>query len=86
VAHTCDPSYCGGRDQEGHGSKPAQANTLRGPISKIPNTKRAGGVAQSVGPEFKPQYHIKKKERKKTKKKKKYKKLVNPLWGIYLKA
>jgi hypothetical protein len=27
---------------------------------KIPNTKRAGGMAQGVGPEFKPQYHKKK--------------------------
>jgi hypothetical protein len=26
------------------------------PISKIPNTKRAGGVTQGVGPEFKPWY------------------------------
>jgi hypothetical protein len=25
---------------------------LPNPISKIPNTKRAGGVAQGVGPEF----------------------------------
>jgi hypothetical protein len=33
---------------------------------KIPNTKRAGGVAQSVGPAFNPQHH-KKKERKKEK-------------------
>jgi hypothetical protein len=23
----------------------------------MPNTKRTGGVAQGVGPEFKPQYH-----------------------------
>jgi hypothetical protein len=31
------------------------------PISKKPITKkRAGGVAQGVGPEFKPQYHGKK--------------------------
>jgi hypothetical protein len=28
--------------------------------------KRAGGVAQGVGPEFKPQYHKRKKERKET--------------------
>jgi hypothetical protein len=34
------------------------ANSFRGPISKKkkPFNKRAGGVAQSVGPEFKPQY------------------------------
>jgi hypothetical protein len=46
---------------------------LLDPISKIPITKRAGGVAQGEGPEFKPQYHEKKKkERKKRKKKKHY--------------
>jgi hypothetical protein len=38
------------KDQEDLGSKPAQAKK-----------KRAGGVAQSEGPEFKPQYHKKKK-------------------------
>jgi hypothetical protein len=27
VAHTCNPSYSGGRDQEDHGLKPAQANS-----------------------------------------------------------
>jgi hypothetical protein len=26
VAHTCDPSYSGGREQEDFGWKPAQAN------------------------------------------------------------
>jgi hypothetical protein len=34
VAHTCHPSYSGGRDQEDHGSKPAWANSSRDPISK----------------------------------------------------
>jgi hypothetical protein len=34
VAHTCIPSYSGGRDQEDLGSKPAWANSLRDPISK----------------------------------------------------
>jgi hypothetical protein len=34
-------------------SQPRQIN-LRDPILKIPNTKRASGVAQGVGPEFKP--------------------------------
>jgi hypothetical protein len=24
---------------------------------KIPNTKQVGGVAQGIGPEFRPQYH-----------------------------
>jgi hypothetical protein len=27
VAHTCNPSYSGGRDQEDSGSTPAQANS-----------------------------------------------------------
>jgi hypothetical protein len=28
VAQSCNPSYSGGRDQEDHGSKPAQATRL----------------------------------------------------------
>jgi hypothetical protein len=28
-------------------------------LKKNPSQKRAGGVAQGVGPEFKPQYHKK---------------------------
>jgi hypothetical protein len=56
VAHTCNPCYSGGRDQEDHGSKPAWVNSLKDPILKTPSQKKAGGVAQGVGPEFKPQY------------------------------
>jgi hypothetical protein len=33
-------------------------------LEKNPSQKRAGGVAQSVGLEFKPQYHKKKKKKK----------------------
>jgi hypothetical protein len=55
MAHACNPSYSGGRDQEDHSSKPAQANGFHDPIPKIPNTKSAGGVVQGVGPEFKSQ-------------------------------
>jgi hypothetical protein len=33
------------------------------PYPIIPNTKRAGGGAQDVDPEFKPQYHNKKKKK-----------------------
>jgi hypothetical protein len=58
----CNPSYSGGRDQEDRSSKPAWANSSQDPISKVPNTKRAGGVARGVGPEFKPQYQKKKKK------------------------
>jgi hypothetical protein len=43
-------------EQEDHGLKPAGANGSQEPISKIPNTKRTGGVAQGVGPELKPWY------------------------------
>jgi hypothetical protein len=31
VAHACNPIYSGGRDQEDHGSKPAQENTSVSP-------------------------------------------------------
>jgi hypothetical protein len=34
MAHAYNPSYSGGRDQEDHGSKPAQANSLRDPMLK----------------------------------------------------
>jgi hypothetical protein len=47
VAHTCNPSHSGGRDQEDHGSKPAQRNSSSDPIlEKNPSQKRAGRVAQ----------------------------------------
>jgi hypothetical protein len=63
VAPAFNPSYSGGRDQENHGPKPAQANRLRDPISKIPITKRAGGVVQGEDPDFK-SHHCKRKEKK----------------------
>jgi hypothetical protein len=40
VAHTCNPSYLGGRDQENLGLKPAQANASQDPILKILITKK----------------------------------------------
>jgi hypothetical protein len=61
VAHVCNPSYLRGREQEDHSSKPARANSSRDPILKNPTRKRADEVAQGIGPEFKPQYHKKKK-------------------------
>jgi hypothetical protein len=42
VAHICNPSYSGGRDQKDHssrGSKPARTNSSGDPISKKPITK-----------------------------------------------
>jgi hypothetical protein len=58
----------------GHSSKAAQANSLQDPILKTKTKtfmKRAGGVAQGIGLEFKPQY---------CKKKKKKKKVTEPTW------
>jgi hypothetical protein len=73
VAHACNLSYSGGRDQEDHVSKPTWTNSSRDPILKKPIThkKRAGGVTQGEGHEFKPQHHRKKgkKERKKEERK-----------------
>jgi hypothetical protein len=52
----------GGRDQEDHGSKLAWANSFRDSIlKKNSSQKRAGGLAQGVGPEFK-HYHCKRKK------------------------
>jgi hypothetical protein len=68
VAHDCNPSYSGGRDQEDRGSEPAWANTLWDLSQKyLTHKKRAGGVGQGVG-RFKPQYH-KNKSINKTRKK-----------------
>jgi hypothetical protein len=60
MAHTYNPSYSGGRDQEDCGLKPAWANSPWDPISKKPSQNRASGVAQGEGPEFKCQYCKKK--------------------------
>jgi hypothetical protein len=65
VAHIYNLSYSEGGDQEK--KKPAWANSSQDPIlKKTHHKKRACGVAQSVGPEFKPQ-HCNKKKKKKTK-------------------
>jgi hypothetical protein len=40
VAHNCNGSYWGSRDQEDSGLRPAQANSSQVPISKIPNKKK----------------------------------------------
>jgi hypothetical protein len=62
MARAYNPSYSGGRDQENQGSKSARANSFQSrDFEKNPSQKRAGGVAQGIGPEFKPQYHKKKK-------------------------
>jgi hypothetical protein len=46
---TCNPSYPGLRDQEDHGSKPAQANICETLAQKSPTQKRTGRAAQTVG-------------------------------------
>jgi hypothetical protein len=64
VTHACNPNYSGGRDQEACGSKPGWENSLQDRISKkTHHNKRAGGVTQSVGPEFKPSTKKKKKSK-----------------------
>jgi hypothetical protein len=40
MAHTCNLSFSGGRDQEDHGSKPAQANSSMKPYLEKPFTKK----------------------------------------------
>jgi hypothetical protein len=40
VAHACNPTYSGGRDQEDHGSKPVQASSSQDPVSTKPIKKR----------------------------------------------
>jgi hypothetical protein len=40
VAHTCNPSYSGSRDQEDRSLKPAQANSVQDPIAKKLITKK----------------------------------------------
>jgi hypothetical protein len=44
VAHSCNPSYSGGRDQEDCGLKPAWANSSQDPISK--NTQHNKGLVE----------------------------------------
>jgi hypothetical protein len=58
---TCNPSYFGGRDQEVHNLKPAQANSsVRPYLKKTLHKNRAGELAEGEGPKFKPQYKEKK--------------------------
>jgi hypothetical protein len=39
VAHTYNPSYLGGTDQQDGGSKPVQSDGSQDPVSKKPNMK-----------------------------------------------
>jgi hypothetical protein len=60
VAHACNPRYSGGLQFETSLGKYFTRPYLEKPIHK----KRAGGVAQGEGPEFKSQYCKKKKKEK----------------------
>jgi hypothetical protein len=52
VAHACNPSYSGDRDQEDQGLKPAWGNSSGDLILKNPSLKRADGV-QAPAPQKK---------------------------------
>jgi hypothetical protein len=54
VAHTCNPSYLGGRDQEDRGSRPAWAKSET-PSQKQPMQRRAGKMDEVV--EYLPSKH-----------------------------
>jgi hypothetical protein len=59
VAHACNSNYSGGRDQE----VPSQPREIvpQDLISKKKSQKEGtDGMAQGIGPEFKPQYYKKK--------------------------
>jgi hypothetical protein len=47
-AHTCNSSYLGGWNWDDHAWRPAWANSLWDPISKITRAKWTGGVAWAV--------------------------------------
>jgi hypothetical protein len=63
MAHACNPSHSGGRDQEDRGLKSAGETLSRKTLHK----NRVGEVAQGEGPEFKPSTGRKKKKTKKPK-------------------
>jgi hypothetical protein len=44
VAHDCEPSYLGVRDQKDQGLRPARENSSGGPDLKIPNRQKGWGV------------------------------------------
>jgi hypothetical protein len=64
VVHVCNPSY---RRQKSGGSwfKTSPGKIVQETLSqKNPSQKKAGGLTQGVGPEFKPQYRKKKKKKR----------------------
>jgi hypothetical protein len=77
VAHACNPSYSGGKDQD-RGSKPAQANNS----GKYPSQNRAAGEAQVI--ELLPSKREVLSSNSSTTKKKKPKKQKTPKTWSYL--
>jgi hypothetical protein len=63
VTQACNLSYLGGRDQEDYGLKSAGQIVCEILSWKSPLQQRAGGKAEGIGPEFKPQYCKKKKDK-----------------------
>jgi hypothetical protein len=72
VAHTCNLSYLGGRDQEDCGSKLARANSLQDPIWKKKKitkiTKRGAEWLKVEAPSSHPSTKKKKEKKKKASK------------------
>jgi hypothetical protein len=56
MAHAYNASYSRGRDQEDCSWKPAWQIVHKTLSQKTHHKKRAGGVAQGVDPELRPQY------------------------------
>jgi hypothetical protein len=56
VAHACNPSYSGGRDQEDLGSKPAQANSSRDYVENTGHIKELLEWLKVKALSSKPQY------------------------------
>jgi hypothetical protein len=68
VAHICNPSFLGGWDWEDHYLTPAQVEFSRPHLknnqNKVdwrPDSNSRAATLQVQSPEFKPQYHLKKK-------------------------
>jgi hypothetical protein len=61
VAHTCNPSYSEAEIRRTVVASEPRQVVLKTLSQKNPTQKRAGGVAQGVGPEFKLQHAKKKK-------------------------
>jgi hypothetical protein len=55
VAHACNPNYSGGWRFEASSGKIVCKTVSQNKQTKNSSQKRAGGVAQGVSPEFKPQ-------------------------------